>query len=705
MISNLEGKRGITLVALVITIIVLLILAGVAINYALGKDRIMKKTMQSTEAHKKAQLQEQLNLELAGIKMNMISGSNYSLEDIANILGGIVEEGKIIVEREGYIFTIEDLTIVDVALASMTLGFNPNGVDGVQTISTVLTVENNKGVVDSSTLQYGWSNAKDVQPTEWTSFTSGETITKNIAGSTQVYFVWIKAKDTQGNEQIKRSGQFNDVDDQMPTVVLSKTGDTVGSTNVEITAVVTYGFTGVKTVKWLGGIRVEADFQNAGEVMASPYKFTVTESGNYTVYIEGNNGKKAVSTIQVVNIVTTGWQAGVPNVPILVEGMIPIKWNGTTWIVTNTNDPDWYNYIDNIVENATTSDVEAGQECRRWANIMLSDGTYKANTVTVGQTVTDAQLGSMFVWLPRYTYKITKGEHTATTGAIAIKWSNGIADNTSGGYIAHPAFKFGNDELKGIWVSKFEATNSSSNIKIVPNIESWHQISVSSMFTTCRNMEKTNVYGWTAQTGVLNANGSITDDSNNFDTHMMKNVEWGAVAYLTHSIGKTGEVARNADTNYHRTGGGSNGAYKTNITQSTTHNVYGIYDMNGGAKEYVAAYLDNSYAISSGNNTSLVNAEEKYKDIYAVGSTDNATNNYLASAIKYGDAVYETSSSSASNTSWFGRSAYFPYSSFGSMFSRGGSYSDTTTSGLFSFFYGQGNAATLNSFRPVLSTP
>lgn len=51
---KLKSSNGITLLALVVTIIVLLILAGVSINTVLGKDGIIKKTQESKERHKMA---------------------------------------------------------------------------------------------------------------------------------------------------------------------------------------------------------------------------------------------------------------------------------------------------------------------------------------------------------------------------------------------------------------------------------------------------------------------------------------------------------------------------------------------------------------------------------------------------------------------------------------------------------------------------
>jgi hypothetical protein len=188
-------------------------------------------------------------LELTEIKFDNLLGNDYTLEDIAGILGGEVEDSKILVERDGYIFTIEDLTITDVNLANIKIAFSLNGKKGIKVINTIVTVTDNKEEVDPSSLQYGWSNSKEDQPTEWISFTSGQTITKDIAGSTEVHFLWVKAKDKNGTEQIKRSNQFNDIDETTPTIVLSKTGDTVGSASAEITAAVTYGFSGVEAVK------------------------------------------------------------------------------------------------------------------------------------------------------------------------------------------------------------------------------------------------------------------------------------------------------------------------------------------------------------------------------------------------------------------------------------------------------------------------
>ncbi|MDD5979902.1 MAG: hypothetical protein PUC23_02170, partial [bacterium] len=100
----------------------------------------------------------------------------------------------------------------------------------------------------------------------------------------------------------------------------------------------------------------------------------------------------------------------------------------------------------------------------------------------------------------------------------------------------------------------------------------------------------------------------ITDTT--LDTHMIKNNEWDAVAYLTQSIygrctssTSCTKIGINNNTSY-ITGYGSpagteydinNGTYETILGKdaSTTGNIYGVYDMSGGAMEYVmGVYTD-----------------------------------------------------------------------------------------------------------------
>ena len=184
---------------------------------------------------------------------------------------------------------------------------------------------------------------------------------------------------------------------------------------------------------------------------------------------------------------------------------------------------------------------------------------------------------------------------------------------------------------------------------------------------------------------------------------MMKNDEWGAVAYLSKSkYGKQNEeVDINSDSSYY-TGGGSGNAYVTNVGQSTTGTVHGVYDMSGGAWEYVAAYVNNGNSNLTNYGSSLVNGDAKTKNVYSKGSSDSRDNNYSANSGKYGDAVYETSANgNASSSSWYGDYSYFPIAS-GPFFVRGGYYYNGTFAGVFYFDGYDGSSHSYYSFRPVL---
>ena len=196
---------------------------------------------------------------------------------------------------------------------------------------------------------------------------------------------------------------------------------------------------------------------------------------------------------------------------------------------------------------------------------------------------------------------------------------------------------------------------------------------------------------------------------------MMKNDEWGAVAYLSKSkYGKQNEEVWINNSSSYITGSAGNSASAgtdvgtTNdytstqgVKASTTGTVHGVYDMSGGAWEYVAGYVNNGNGNLTSYGSSLVNGAAKTKNVYSKASTDNATNNYNANSGKYGDAVYETSTSGSGSTSWYGDYSNFPDTS-NPFFVRGGAYNNGTNAGVFYFNVSNGNSDSISSFRPVL---
>ena len=341
------------------------------------------------------------------------------------------------------------------------------------------------------------------------------------------------------------------------------------------------------------------------------------------------------------------------NKPELFNNMKPIKYENNKWVVANTSEK-WYDYDAKELANA----------------VVLNSGVTK----NVGDEVTEEEISLWYVWIPRYKYK--KFSRTPKEKEISVTFENGTSTTGTGENVTHPAFTFGSTELTGFWVGKFEisttdstcnSSDSSTNcnkvltMTIKPNVSSWRHTAISNYFTAIQNAKTT--YG-----------------INNADSHMMKNMEWGAVAYLKQSkygLGIT-DIAVN-DNASHYTGGGQSDAYKTNIAQSTTGNIYGVYDMSGGAYEYVMGNYNDT--IGSAGFSSMPAA--KYYD------------KYTSSIGKTGDATTET-------IGWYSDYAYFPNSSY-PWFIRGGSYNDETNAGVFYFKRDYGSSDGGLSARAVLS--
>jgi len=67
--KQLKNKNGITLIALVVTIIVLIILAGVSINLVLGDNGIITKAKETKEQQAEGKVKEKVEMILAEYEM------------------------------------------------------------------------------------------------------------------------------------------------------------------------------------------------------------------------------------------------------------------------------------------------------------------------------------------------------------------------------------------------------------------------------------------------------------------------------------------------------------------------------------------------------------------------------------------------------------------------------------------------------------
>ncbi len=336
--------------------------------------------------------------------------------------------------------------------------------------------------------------------------------------------------------------------------------------------------------------------------------------------------------------------------------------------ITNTSNP-WYSYKD-----------------KKWANaVILRDGV--VDNYVPGEEIKEKDIESYFVWIPRYQYVLQEDVSTfdsysgvtelgnktnvtevydamknanqegnkegnkATNHPFEIEFGSKENGNKQGSKkgdsITHPAFEA--FDSNGFWVGKFETGyNQNSDPSLEITTENWNSATaINENLSPEKVIIKPSVYGWRGF-NISHFFYTSYDYKRELESHMMKNTEWGAVAYLTYSkygrcdsSNKSCSEVRNNNVSPSITGSSSNfeptcgytagsetchknetinklymdGDYSYNYynvesrISSTTGNYSGIYDMSGGIWEVVMGVMqgknDNSKAPASGKDKSF----------------------------------------------------------------------------------------------------
>ena len=396
--------------------------------------------------------------------------------------------------------------------------------------------------------------------------------------------------------------------------------------------------------------------------------------------------------------------------PVLSDNLVPVVLADDGTVTKADTNTEWYKYED-----------------KKWANaVILSDNTQTYNN---GDIIPEDNIESYFVWIPKYSYQIfnlgttdgytsskpttsnakeiqikfgTTNTNDSNNGECTTPMTSGASGNCKvGDYMTSPAFISMN--TNGLWVAKFETTGSTSNVTVKPNQTSLRNLNVKTMFETAYNYKRDN------------------------DSHMMKNTEWGAVSYLSHSkYGINTEVrinnnssmltgyaaTDNADENKYPGMYGTNASItlpyntSTGYKASTTGNVTGIYDMSGGTWEHMSSFRSETYGSSGFDATTLKAYNSKYYDEYDGTSTEKTYSKRIL-----GDATGEmgpfyyyqdTDNNNHTHNSWYADYSNFVYSPL-SWFFRGGFYDHGVLGGQFYFDSYTGGAHGHIGFRLVLT--
>lgn len=418
------------------------------------------------------------------------------------------------------------------------------------------------------------------------------------------------------------------------------------------------------------------------------------------------------------------------------------------------------------------------------ANLTVEDSTSlllhydfsEGNDIPVGTVIGDSEaegVGGFYTWIPRYKYKVWNIEKTAgatqtetsknyaydalnegidiifetgteSTGSIKCNYTpsltpanagqlSEICIGSNGDYYTHPSFTFGDAELTGFWMGKFETTGTNLLPTILPNVSPLVYL----------NLYKIHQVGIS-----LNTSSNYKISETTLDSHVAKNTDWGAAAYLTHS--QYGLCYNNScstiglnnyenDSTYITGCGAAEGTSASNICEtyntttgqlaSTTGNIYGIYDMSGGAREYVMGVMYSSSTgilspapigsensgfngpLPDGNSTyteGIDYPDSKYYDSYAYG-TERDNSQLSLNRGKLGDATSEVAAFAGTSITGSWQEDYSAYMGIGEItagyafYRRGGDSENGNNNGIFSYYSASGLGADYTSFRMVLT--
>ena len=421
---------------------------------------------------------------------------------------------------------------------------------------------------------------------------------------------------------------------------------------------------------------------------------------------------------------------------------------------------------DGVARKASLANEWYSYEKNNWANaVILFD---ENETYEDGEIIPEEKIESYFVWIPKYKYQlwdlgqydnltsidtskvheipIIFGDYNTSDDKVGECTTPMTSEETGncgiGDYMTHPAFL--SIPSTGFWVGKFETgydgatstaeaeqnTRDASKIVVKPNVYSWRGIQVANAFYTSYDYKR------------------------DLDSHMMKNTEWGAVAYLQHSAYGSQESVRinnhsayitgyqanneptcgytnsNEECNRYCNDGTCNTAYPNSVLANTTGNITGIYDMSGGTREYVmGVMLDQSgNPMSGGSSTSNSGfngtytlgdslttgynwPEEKYYDSYHYyfRAGDHDIDQHYERRI-LGDATGELGSFQLQTVidytrainSWYKNQGVFVFQNL-PFFWRGSGYNGGTNAGIFAFSIDSGASSSGWTFRIILT--
>ena len=548
----MNKQKGITLIALVITIIVLLILAGISIATLTGENGILKKASVAGEETKKAEYKEILELIGNGLRPEKVI-ENLSAEEFIKRYKQAIEEeinkggnleGATVVEKdtttlrvitkEGYVYEITENKVEyigkqgenpppDLQESDIEFKLNPSEFTNADVAVEIIT----KTDIGTNILQYS------IDGTSWQRYSSAITFRENGT----IYARLINSLDEVGGVATKAIDKIDKEDPNQATVSFSATNI---DTDTEMIATVTQSDNGVSGVNLAGSkwVYTQSDTPigedetkfTGGSFKENPeeLKTKITPAGTYYLHIltVDNAGNKIETVKGPITVIKTPAKVG----EIVTGENKEYTNNGTAIIPVG------------FAIKPGCDDIENG--------LVISD---------VANDVNDT--GNQFVWIPvadETPYVRNKTFIDTSISATSYDFPNYLPEGiTNEEYLVRKS--------KGFYISRYEAGKEGSGTLVSKKgAVVWMNINQANTVSKAKT---------------LNVNRSVA-------SALISGVQWDMTMAFIRSLPRVDGLGNSYDvtkTNNNRHRGavepsGNNEADK----------VCNIYDLEGNAYEYIA---------------------------------------------------------------------------------------------------------------------
>ena len=626
--EQLKTNKGITLIALVITIIVLLILAGVTIATLTGDNGILTKAQNAKEKNAQKTVEEQINLAVQASRINegLVIDKDILEQELTNngieITKSENDELPWTVKKDGYVYTISENGEVKekegIVIITGDIEILKGSTEGKKVSAQILSGE-------TGTIK--WEHTGNITLSE----TGENEVTVNVnsnanAGDTATITAKIEGKTYQDSINVKIVAQVTSVTAEKIEVSIGDkkkiekiTAMPENAEGIEVTSYVSQDTTKVTVDEKTGEVTGVQEGETTVTISAKGKLSGAVVTGTCSVKVT----KLDHSEVVVPTITATGNLANNDNIKEVREGNIPI--------------PQGYNYIKgDKIGGAVITDAASGKE--KEGNEFVWVPVDTLSDMAVPTSGTDANentnyRGVLYNW------------NTDATGNTAYDWS---ADSTSYREPANLSSSYDSTSTNSSWTSTLYQEEYNKMIKSVSqyggfyvgryemSLNSETKNAESKYGATSANASDTDTNRWY---GLYNkaktyAPEKNSDNTENASQKVVSSMIWGSQydAMLKWMKGNKINVTSSSPTDLsigttsknttRVTGGANNGQ---TVSKDKLSN---IYDLLGNIREWTQEAISTAYRISRGGY---------YSGSYAPSSR---TDNYPASTFSsYGSRL------------------------------------------------------------------